>query len=211
MKRKTLMHYTSLESAINILKTKRMKFTNLKDMDDLQEANLSLYYPRLCSFASCSFSKTNKENIPMWKIYGNNNCDGAVIKFVFKPDCDYSDLFYDKGIIGCEINYVKVNQFNKYAKGYSISGLQEGFAKSSCWAFENEYRFGIFDWQDMQFADINFECISKIKVNIFPRNNSDINTGNIKKNQLKEIKNSQIYEKTSFSKSNYAKIIKEKK
>lgn len=176
-------------------------------MNDLQEANLELYYPNLKTFKSCSFSMTYYENIPMWKIYGNSDT-GAAIKFVFYEKNNYNDLFQDKKIVGHEIKYIKINQFNRYARGNSIENINEGFSKSSCWSYEKEYRFGTFENSNNDFFYMNLDCIKKIEVILFPKTGTKICVKNIKKQRLKEIKNSPLYEKISFSTSTFAKTIK---
>ena len=177
-------------------------------MNDLQEANLEVYYPNLKTFKSCSFSMTNKESIPMWKIYGNNDNTGAAIKFVFYKRNNFNALFQDETIVGHEITYVKINQFNRYARGELIKDINEGFSKSSCWSYEKEYRFGTFENSSNDFFYINLDCIKKIEVILFPKTGTKISAKNIKKQRLKEIKNSPLYEKISFSTSTFAKAIK---
>jgi len=73
MKKKCLTHYTTLENAISILQSGAFRFSRLRDMNDLQESVLELYYPSLTDFFSCSFVKSTKENIPMWNVKTKNN------------------------------------------------------------------------------------------------------------------------------------------
>ncbi len=212
MKKKTLMHYTTLDATIEIVKSKKFKISLLKDMNDLQEAKLETIYPKLKVFKSCSFSKTNKENIPMWKIYGkkDENATAAVIKFIFKKNCDYNELFHDERIVGQQVDYIKVNQFNRYSRGKNDLGsmVNEGFIKAASWAFEQEYRFGSFEYLNEEYFQLNFDCIEKIEISVFPINGSNEKVENIKKKKLKSIIDQPYYSKISFKTSFLAKQIK---
>ena len=209
-KSKILVHYTSLNNALNILKSGKFKFSALKDTDDIQESILERYYPKLSCFKSCSFAKIKKESIPMWKIYGRvDNNDGVMIKFFFNSNSLYDDLFKDEEVKCSEIKYVKSNLYNRYVAGLGkgTENFEDGFAKSSCWNFEKEFRYGIYFSEAECFLKINFNALKKIQVILFPTINSK--TNQIKKKMLKKEELPEgLYDKIEFHKSSLLKTLK---
>ena len=69
-----IYHYTSIETLALILKSKRIRFNRLDQVDDVEEScyasgNLKYYLGKYC-FVSC-WTKDNKENLSLWKMYTN--------------------------------------------------------------------------------------------------------------------------------------------
>ncbi len=88
---KFLYHYTTVEKLALILKKQRIMFSPLTALDDKQEEeaedteNFAKYV-----FIS-SWTRANKESIPMWKIYSDLYC-GVRIKL---PVCPFKEYIYD--------------------------------------------------------------------------------------------------------------------
>lgn len=62
-------HYTSIENLALILKYKTLRFKRLDLLDDkLEGGDFSVYNPLKYIFSSC-WSKSIKENIPLWNMY----------------------------------------------------------------------------------------------------------------------------------------------
>ena len=72
MSKEILYHYTSIESLVQILENKSIKFNNLTACDDLDEAE-SEDLGRIGKyvFVSC-WTREEKESIPMWSQYSGN-------------------------------------------------------------------------------------------------------------------------------------------
>jgi hypothetical protein len=68
-----IYHYTSIETLALILKTKRIRFSRLDTVDDPEEFQYTDQdmQPAQYTFVSC-WTRYDKENIPQWKLYGNN-------------------------------------------------------------------------------------------------------------------------------------------
>ncbi|RLK62390.1 hypothetical protein D3H64_10090 [Atopobacter sp. AH10] len=64
-----IYHYTSMESLYLILKNRTLRFTNLLNMDDLEEGITQDYeYAKQYQYVSC-WTEENQESIPQWSIY----------------------------------------------------------------------------------------------------------------------------------------------
>lgn len=64
-----IYHYTSIESLEKIIKTKKIRFNNLNDVDDIRESNLFIKKSLAqFIFVSC-WTKNPEENIPLWQMY----------------------------------------------------------------------------------------------------------------------------------------------
>lgn len=68
-----IYHYTTIETLALILKSKRIRFNNLTDVDDMLEGDL-FETNNLAQhiFVSC-WTKDQEENIALWKLYNNGN------------------------------------------------------------------------------------------------------------------------------------------
>lgn len=69
-----IYHYTSIETLALILKSKKIRFNRLDQVDDMEEScyasgNVNFYLGQYC-FVSC-WTKENRENLSLWKMYTN--------------------------------------------------------------------------------------------------------------------------------------------
>lgn len=79
-----LYHYTSLDTLQLILKSKKIRFNNLDNMDDANESiTLDLKNLRKHVYTS-SWTKESKESIPLWKFY-SDDMKGVRIKLPENP------------------------------------------------------------------------------------------------------------------------------
>ena len=209
---KCLSHYTSLNNVLAILKNGSFKFSRLRFMNDLQEAGLEYYYPKLSNFYSCSFIRFKRESIPMWKMYSKKSERdiGVMIKLVFSHSASFNELFKNKNVICKDVSYIKQSQYNKYARGDEISGetIIEGFSKSSCWDFEKAFRYGIYSTTDEVYCELNFDVLDKIEIIVYPTEiNVDVRI--MKRQRLKTLNiDESLYKKISFHKSSLVGILK---
>lgn len=157
-----LYHYTKLETLELILKSKKLRFSSLLDVDDLLEGkaqdieDIGKYV-----FVSC-FTYDDKENIPIWSMYANNG-NGIRIKmnpFPFKHfeqitpginfSCGYdklnrySILFFNEPYM---VEYVSKDEMDKICpivtKEKDIDIGKIGIIKIDDWEFQKEVRFRI--------------------------------------------------------------------
>lgn len=203
-----LMHYTSLDVAIKIVESGSFKFSSPKNSNDLQEAQLHLIHNEYDKIKYACFTMSNKEIIPMWKIYAckeyDNNFEGVIFKMILKNDVDLKKLFKNKDIKSKKIKYLKVNEYNKKCKFNNLKDFDIQFVKSNYWKYENEYRY----ISDKEYELINFDAIKKIIIILNPiYKNADIRS--IKKNKLKSLRQIDIktYNKISFSRSSLCNVI----
>lgn len=93
----SLMHYTSLDVVIRILETGIFKFSSPKNSNDLLESQLHLTHNEYDKIKYACFSKSNKESIPMWKIYSCRKDKGdAILKLNFQNNSNMKHLFLNK-------------------------------------------------------------------------------------------------------------------
>lgn len=166
-----LYHYTSIEKLALILKNKTIKFTNLLNVDDPEEAeteDLGLF-GRNC-LVSC-WTKCSEDILPMWNMY-TPEMKGVRIGMKINPFKKYTynsgeEYFsenaasyinyydnYNKKVsiaAGCPIT-VEVAYTNDKELLYpriksqtdneiSISLEKLGKYKRECWSFQKEYRY----------------------------------------------------------------------
>lgn len=95
----SIYHYTSVATLALILKYKTIRFNNLMNVDDMEEASVEDFseFGRFC-FASC-WTKDNYESIALWNLY-TPNMEGVRIRLpqdlfsFYYEDESCSDLFY---------------------------------------------------------------------------------------------------------------------
>ena len=87
---KYLYHYTTLNTLGLILKNQSIRFNNLTDMDDLDEADFGgKNWGKYCYISS--WTEVSDESIPMWKMY-SDNMKGVRIKMKTYPFKEYDNL-----------------------------------------------------------------------------------------------------------------------
>lgn len=166
-----LHHYTSIESVKEILKNQTIRFNNLGRVNDTNEGetyefgNVGKYI-----FVSC-WTDNDKEDIPMWNIYGNN-MKGIRLSVPYPIFPKYydkrlgsdpmlvklDDSIFSNYLILPTVNNkfsVKIDYTNEQEKLNPITSLNIGdldvfklgaigVCKSKSWSFEQEIRFIIY-------------------------------------------------------------------
>ena len=107
-----LYHYTSIETLEKILDTKRLCFSNLDLVDDLDEVETAdiKRFGRFC-YVSC-WTDEETESIPMWKMY-TSDMQGVRIrmkKYPFKKHVIESGEFANEQPIETYINERERNE-----------------------------------------------------------------------------------------------------
>jgi hypothetical protein len=69
-----LYHYTSIESLLSIIISKKIKFNRLDNLEDLTDGNIPVkVIPNInqcinSTYIAC-FTQTSEEKYPLWKMY----------------------------------------------------------------------------------------------------------------------------------------------
>lgn len=166
-----LYHYTSIETLALILKNKTIRFNNLLNVDDPEEAeteDLGLF-GKNC-LVSC-WTESSEDILPMWNMY-TPGMKGVRIKMRMNPFKKYTydkgEMYFSEKTVSCidyRSNYAKkVNIVAKYPltveveytedenllhprikntteSGINISIEKLGKYKREYWNFQKEYRY----------------------------------------------------------------------
>lgn len=151
-------HYTTFESAINILKSKKIRFSSLVGLNDISETSYSdfllnrnikkeLHYKRIESFNSrFVFSNTEmKDDLNQWRLYGD---DGKGVCLEFAQNKNKSDYFiiFGKIIYGHDVftilNNLVLNLLYNYDSFLIFNRLDlwKNFIKHKDYTSEKELR-----------------------------------------------------------------------
>lgn len=173
MEKDFLYHYTSIESLAYILKNKTLRFNNLMNVDDPEEAETSDLgkFGRHC-LVSC-WTDISEDILPMWNMY-TPDMKGVRIgmrKNPFKENIYNTGEYYFLEATKSYINYnsdyarkvsiaaqcplliqveytedeslLKPRVLSQTESGYKIVLDEIGKYKRECWAFQKEYRYKI--------------------------------------------------------------------
>ncbi|KAA9233716.1 DUF2971 domain-containing protein [Aerococcus mictus] len=166
-----IYHYTSLEALYLILKNRTLRFTNLLNVDDLEEgATQEFEYAKQYQYISC-WTEENHESIPQWSMY-SKNMEGIRLGieiveddikplFIYRKDplierLSPPSLFFQKTVPYLSDSGVPFFRRMKYSsdeeelkpKLISLDGdyikinmSQLALYKSKVWEFQKEIRF----------------------------------------------------------------------
>lgn len=159
-KTEKLYHYTSFETAKNILKTNELWFNHLKDLNDINELYRPLFYEKLSTKiemqAKQEIGKYQQISLTidgdrygfdisaMWGHYGDK---GRGVCFIFNKEKLLSIL--SSNIYHGEVEYVGPDYpFSVYFRvtvdniePFTKEDIDEFFFKKTCdWSYEQEYR-----------------------------------------------------------------------
>lgn len=150
-----LYHYTNVETLALILRTKKMRFNSLLNVDDLEEAksegieNFGMHI-----FVSC-FTSDSSESIPVWNMYSNKG-SGVRIKLLNPP---FERFTYHNETENYSVNYNGATfpivytddpsklypQINRIIDDERwINAEETGRYKRLAWQFQNEWRAKLF-------------------------------------------------------------------
>ena len=147
-------HYTTLKGLFGIIGNQCLRFSELKNSNDLREISNPCGYKYLCF---CMDGDENKgyEKPRMWAQYGGGNY-GVCIGFKLEQ------LIKQATLSQCEIKHFPIKYVNKnelFHVGYKSEEALEYKAKD--WSSENEYRFIT---KDANCLPITYDIIDKIYV-----------------------------------------------
>lgn len=166
-----LYHYTSIETLALILKNRTIKFNNLLNVDDPEEAETKdLGLSGKHCLVSC-WTKNNEDTLPMWNMY-TPGMKGVRIKMKINPFKKYTynkgDMYFSEKTLSCidykgdytnkvtiaaecpltvEVVYTENEDLlhpqikSKTENGIRVSFEKLGRYKRKYWAFQNEYRY----------------------------------------------------------------------
>ncbi len=177
-------HYTSLESLYQIFKSKTLRLSNIKGMNDILESNFANDIDE-CFFCMSRGSGGKIENFGMWAMYGHiRDYDakdpkkiGVKIEFtkevlenLIKENSGsnlrlvaYTDLIWEKNKT---INFSSSTQ-NKNVKRFSSE--LHGYLKDNSWSYEKELRICVKTTeQSAEHTFINVPDYLLEKLIVFP-------------------------------------------
>lgn len=166
-----LYHYTSIETLALILKNKTIRFNNLLNVDDPEEAETEdLGLSGKHCLVSC-WTKSSDDVIPMWNMY-TPGMKGVRVKMRMNPFKQYTynkgENYFSEKTMSCidykgdytkkvtiaaecplsiDVIYTDDNDLlhpqikSQTEEGISISFEKLGRYKRKYWAFQNEYRY----------------------------------------------------------------------
>lgn len=166
-----LYHYTSIETLALILKNRTIRFNNLLNVDDPEEAETKdLGLSGKHCLVSC-WTKSNEDAIPMWNMY-TPGMKGVRIKMKMNPFKQYTynrgENHFAENVVSCinykgdytkkvtisaecpltaEVLYTDDEDLlhpqikSQTEEGASISFEKLGRYKRKYWTFQNEYRY----------------------------------------------------------------------
>lgn len=165
MQSKYIYHYTSISTLALILKNQTIRFTSLKNVDDLQEMMSAeeKEYGKYC-FVSC-WTYEARESIPMWKMY-SDSMKGIRIGLPEFPFQDFDDnhgkktyvpppferdnyfiypAYSDMFLTPVQYSDEPCDLFTKVENSDGISFNSLSFScKSKFWDFQKECRYKLF-------------------------------------------------------------------
>lgn len=155
-----LYHYTSFDSAIKIIETKKIRLGRLENMNDINEAYRGIFYKDGCTIADIDVKKAlqeyqqvsftiDKVSSPgysisaMWGHYGNK---GYGVCLVFDFDIIQDIIKPDKSVWGETIRYS--NRYNgdiciendNIHQSFKKHKRKLFFTKTTDWKYEQEWR-----------------------------------------------------------------------
>lgn len=166
-----LYHYTSIETLALILKNRTIRFNNLQNVDDPEEAETKdLGLAGKHCLVSC-WTKSSEDILPMWNMY-TPGMKGVRIKMRMNPFKQYiynkGDMHFSEKVVSCidyKANYTKKvtitaecplavevmytedeDLLHPQIKSQTQSGINISFEKlgkykRKYWFFQNEYRY----------------------------------------------------------------------
>lgn len=159
-----IYHYTSIDTLALILESRKIRFTRLDYLDDLQEYSLFKSFPiHYSTYVSC-WTEDDRENIALWKMYTSDmhgvrigmKHDKIKLPDYKNPETIKYDDFTIIPIDGIRPYFQKVQYLDDEELIEMISqnvqkigstteigknGEGVGYHKSKYWEFQNESRF----------------------------------------------------------------------
>lgn len=166
-----IIHYTSLESVLNIFNTESLRLYNchnLNDDDEIAFATRKLgitvtqeeiddQKKNFFVLSACKYDMTkNDEDFNLWRLYANSGQGAAIVFEITNISDDWQNIFYgqvsydfDNQLNKDLLNFIQIhNQFNEDYKLFqnipSIITAISLLFKSKIWSIENEIRLTAF-------------------------------------------------------------------
>lgn len=166
-----IIHYTSLESVLNIFNTESIRLYNCNNLNDDDEIRYAIrklgisVSPKEINdqkknffvFSGCKYDMSkNDEDFNLWRLYANSGHGAAIVFEITNISDDWNNIFY--GQVSYDLNsqlnkdlleFIKIhNQFNEEYKLFdnipSIIPAISLLFKNKIWSIENEIRLTAF-------------------------------------------------------------------
>jgi hypothetical protein len=167
----SLIHYTSLDSLMNILNSQEVRLFNCRNLNDKMELGyavkelgiemskeeLELQRQNFFIFSACEYDpKLRNDDFNLWRLYSNSGYGAAIVFEITNLKDEWSNVFYGKVCYGTDselhqnlINFIEIHQnFNtKYRLFENIPSIIPAIGlhfKNRIWSIENEIRLIAF-------------------------------------------------------------------
>lgn len=173
-----LYHYTSFESAVKILSSGKLLFSDFRRLNDINEScgpaviysgfsdkEKSEFEKELSNYKQISFTmdKPGRKGFDIPAIWGHYAHRGEGVCLVFDKEKLDEDMNTEKSLYSKEVEYFPIQDLNEltYYKQYGVSfeefidGFKDSlfFHKTKDWQYEQEYRIiaisDEIDWYDV--------------------------------------------------------------
>lgn len=171
----TIYHYTTIETLALILKSGKIRFNSINRLDDLTEP-LSKDFGNIGNLALVScWTDLNEESIAQWSLYSKNGTGcrielpsdlftrnvGQKSDKYLSIDKELNLLYPVNNLFQIEYNSsVELNNIRKEDK-FDFSDI--GKTKNKQWAFQNEWRFILYQLSKKMFDSIENSQIRELK------------------------------------------------
>lgn len=162
------IHYTSLESLLNIINSQEIRLFNCKNLNDklelkyavkelgikISESELELQRQNFFILSACEYDlELCNDDFNLWRLYSNSGAGAAIVFEIENLKDDWSNIFYGKVRYGIDnrqsndlVKFINIHQeFNENYKLFEnipsiIPAIGLHF-KNRIWSIENEIRF----------------------------------------------------------------------
>lgn len=163
----TFIHYTSLESLLNIINSQEIRLFNCKNLNDklelryaakelgikVSESDLEVQRQNFFIFSACEYDLALcNDDFNLWRLYSNSGSGAAIVFEIDNMKDDWANIFYGKVEYGIDnrqnndlIKFIDIHQdFNeKYHLFQNIPSIIPAIGlhfKNKIWKIENEIR-----------------------------------------------------------------------
>lgn len=166
-----LYHYTTIETLALILKSRRIRFNSLSNLDDLTESETE-DLGNISSFVLVScWTDVEDENISLWNMYCKNGngirlkMQSTIFQHEFTEKLEYFLIPENEKNLWLPSNSLtKIQYLDEIAKKFRSNDIDTldlrkfGKKKHKIWQFQNEWRFLLYQILDRE----NLEKVMKL-------------------------------------------------
>jgi Protein of unknown function (DUF2971) len=164
----SFVHYTSLDSLLNMLNSQEIRLFNCKNLNDklelkyavkelgirISNAELEIQRQNFFIFSACEYDlELSNDDFNLWRLYSNSGSGAAIVFEIENLKDDWKNIFYGKVRYGIDntqssdlVKFIDIHQeFNEsYRLFENIPSIIPAIGlhfKNRIWSIENEVRF----------------------------------------------------------------------